>query len=484
MKKKKKNIESNKRLTELNNKPPELGEDNETNQRLTELNNKHQELETLLETFLPKWGETEKIIKDLKTKIEYLEPKVTDMETKIIPDFVKLLTLNKTLNNETVKTPNEWDVSNVTNMDSMFKDTNFNESIYKWKVDKVTTMIDMFAYSKFDQPLEWDVSNVTNMKGMFSYSKFSHPLNWNVSNVTNMEFMFSYSKFDQPLDWNVSNVTNMEGMFKGSTFNRPLNWKGKVSNVTNMKNMFEGSSYTYGIHDWNLNPAVDKGSIKSLYMIDTVETKFDKETILDVTKVFNVFHPKYGEISITQALQENTDFIVLGNNLENGCVNNLTNLRKNVQEFVECKNESPEMLEDSAQENYYFKWSKEGGYTTTLIFGPEGGRYHIEKPNWFYEGPIPNERIFYLQDTKNTMKQYVSTRFGEEIVGGMHCNQELKVPEKIYRLVGLSKGKEYEETKEEEKEDSLEQQVYNRLGNSAGGNKTRKGKNKTRRVLK
>ena len=52
----------------------------------------------------------------------------------------------------------------------------------------------MFPYSSkgaesFNQPLnKWDVSNVTNMDSMFAgATSFNQPLNnWNVSNVTNM----------------------------------------------------------------------------------------------------------------------------------------------------------------------------------------------------------------------------------------------------------------------------------------------------------
>jgi surface protein len=65
---------------------------------------------------------------------------------------------------------------------------------------------------------EWDVSNVTDMQSVFyGYSDFNEPLNrWDVSKVTNMDGTFyGCNKFNQPLnDWNVSNVTNMRNMFE------------------------------------------------------------------------------------------------------------------------------------------------------------------------------------------------------------------------------------------------------------------------------
>ena len=73
----------------------------------------------------------------------------------------------------------------------------------------------------------WDVSNVTNMSSLFANAhSFNQPLNkWNVSNVTSMKEMFEgANSFNQSLnDWNVSNVTDMSFMFGlCDSFNQPL----------------------------------------------------------------------------------------------------------------------------------------------------------------------------------------------------------------------------------------------------------------------
>ena len=87
----------------------------------------------------------------------------------------------------------------------------------------------MFQYAeKFNQPLNnWDVSNVVSMYSMFYEAKsFNQPLdNWDVSRVEDMRCMFSVAKnFNQPLDnWDVSNVEYMIGMFSHAyNFNQPL----------------------------------------------------------------------------------------------------------------------------------------------------------------------------------------------------------------------------------------------------------------------
>ena len=150
-----------------------------------------------------------------------------------------------------------WDVSNVTNMNSMFLiSQSFNQPIGNWDVSNVISISFMFAGSLFDQDISnWDVSSVTNMRTMFANTPFNQPIgDWNVSNVTDMSGMFQYTSFNQDISsWDVSNVTNMSSMFYRSSFNRDIsNWE--VSNVTNMRTMFrENTAFNQPIGDWNVS---------------------------------------------------------------------------------------------------------------------------------------------------------------------------------------------------------------------------------------
>ncbi len=76
----------------------------------------------------------------------------------------------------------------------------------------IIDMSRMFQLCLFNQPIEdWDVSKVTNMNSMFVghllyTSTFNQPpAKWNVSKVTDMGYMFCRCiVFNQPLDnWNV-----------------------------------------------------------------------------------------------------------------------------------------------------------------------------------------------------------------------------------------------------------------------------------------
>ena len=82
-----------------------------------------------------------------------------------------------------------WDVSKVKNMYTMFGDcTNFNCDLSNWDVDNVETMKNMFnGCKKFTgKGLEnWNVSKVKNMRTMFSGCKFDYnELNWDLSGLS------------------------------------------------------------------------------------------------------------------------------------------------------------------------------------------------------------------------------------------------------------------------------------------------------------
>jgi surface protein len=154
-----------------------------------------------------------------------------------------------------------WDVSNITNMESMFTLARaFNQDISSWDVSNVTTMYQMFyGATAFNQDISsWDVSNVTDMYGMFGdTSAFNQDISsWNVSSVTNMNGMFYYATgFNQAIGfsiepftgntniyWDVSSVTDMSGMFQGATaFNQNLcTWS--VTNVTSCDDFSAGAT--------------------------------------------------------------------------------------------------------------------------------------------------------------------------------------------------------------------------------------------------
>ena len=125
-----------------------------------------------------------------------------------------------------------WNVSQVTNMRSMFSNcTGLSDlsDLANWNVSNVTNMNSLFSnctsLSNLSGLANWNVGNVTDMSGLFSrctsLSNLSALANWDVGKVTNMKSLFSNCKGLSNLsalkDWNVSKVTNMSYLFSGCT---------------------------------------------------------------------------------------------------------------------------------------------------------------------------------------------------------------------------------------------------------------------------
>ena len=206
---------------------------------------------------------------------------------------------------DTIPNIDSWDVSKVTNMQYLFAQTSFNQSISTWDVSKVTNMYGMFYATPFNQPIgNWNVSNVTDMSNMFSVAtSFNQPLDgWDVSKVTSMYGMFNATPFDQPIgNWHVSNVTDMKGMFAAATaFNQPLSgWD--VSHVKFMIGMFQGaSSFNQPIGNWDVSNVT--GDDGMWYMFQNAAAFNQPIGSWDVSHVTNMNHMFAGATSFNQPI--------------------------------------------------------------------------------------------------------------------------------------------------------------------------------------
>jgi surface protein len=152
----------------------------------------------------------------------------------------------------------EWDVSQVVNMEGMFYGaTTFNEDITGWNTGNVTNMDSIFRDAPaFNQDISvWNISNVTKMGHMFENAVlFDKNIgNWNVSTVQEMQYMFDGDmSFNVDISsWNTANATNMRNMFNNAhTFNQDIGgWD--ISNVTDIQYMFNNAhAFNQDLSNW------------------------------------------------------------------------------------------------------------------------------------------------------------------------------------------------------------------------------------------
>ena len=146
---------------------------------------------------------------------------------------------------------NDWDVSNVENMEHMFDNsavTSLNFDFSNWDVSKVTNMDKMFYYcAAFNgKGLDkWNTSSLESAESMFSYCYYFNKdiSNWNVSNLKNTSFMFAGCyKFNQDLSkWDISNIEDMKGMFSYcDNLKQDFSTWNIDQNKVNCHNMFKG----------------------------------------------------------------------------------------------------------------------------------------------------------------------------------------------------------------------------------------------------
>jgi len=124
---------------------------------------------------------------------------------------------------------NHLDISNVTQLNDLFMNSDFNGDISNWNTSNVDNMSSLFFESEFNGDIsKWDVSNVKNMDMTFAFSKFNGDIsNWNTSNVEIMHSIFAHSKFKNNISkWNVSKARIVTSMFLGSKFKGDISqWK-------------------------------------------------------------------------------------------------------------------------------------------------------------------------------------------------------------------------------------------------------------------
>ncbi|TVQ99557.1 MAG: BspA family leucine-rich repeat surface protein [Deltaproteobacteria bacterium] len=114
-----------------------------------------------------------------------------------------------------------WDVSDVQDMEMMFRGTQFNGNLNGWDVSGVTNFGNMFANSTFNSSLAgWEPTSAVSMNQMFAFNtSFNQDIGgWDISSAINLFQMFwDATAFDQDIGgWSLHPSVNLAGMFQGA----------------------------------------------------------------------------------------------------------------------------------------------------------------------------------------------------------------------------------------------------------------------------
>ncbi|WP_409023163.1 BspA family leucine-rich repeat surface protein (plasmid) [Enterococcus faecium] len=191
---------------------------------------------------------------DLKNLFKNSKATTIDMRGFDVSNVTDMQSMFESCSSLTSVDVSNWDTSNVTDMSIMFRSCSSLTTIdvSNWDMSNVTKMVNMFRSCSSLTSVDvsnWDTSNVTSMFLMFYQCGSLTSIdvsNWDTSNVTNMQSIFNSCGSLTSLDvsnWNVSKLITADQMFAGCTNLKSLDLSGwDTSNLTNTHCMFQSCS--------------------------------------------------------------------------------------------------------------------------------------------------------------------------------------------------------------------------------------------------
>ncbi len=257
------------------------------------------------------------------------------------------------------------DVSNLRDMGSMFANCSWLKSldVSGWDTSNATTMSFMFVNDSQLTTIKgienWNVSNVRNMMSMFAgvSVEYLDLSKWDTSKVTDMSYMFNQTRALKSVNasgWDTSNVTNMSNMFIN---NDTLEWldasNWNTSKVTDMSNMFR----------------VGLGGIKTQLLIVTKDQKLKDYNYLNDNRIptgptFNANGGVFPDGKTTNSpfktfvLESNSDEAI--NKILEEAIGKVGVPTKSGTTFIEWEKRSSKVMDDvydKLSAEYYAKWN-------------------------------------------------------------------------------------------------------------------------------
>ena len=140
---------------------------------------------------------------------------------------------------------------------------------------------------------KWDVTNVTNMASMFECSEFTGNISkWNVSNVIDMRYMFMDSNFNKDISkWNINNKCNTDNIFSDCQIKNAykpkkmkINESFNFSSVNKSKKPTNIYSKFYNILGKSYNEITEEDKEYIKFFPDGIYKVQDKEELKKIIK--------------------------------------------------------------------------------------------------------------------------------------------------------------------------------------------------------
>jgi surface protein len=148
-----------------------------------------------------------------------------------------------------------WDVSSAKSFFVMFRNTDVNFNASNWDVSNVTSFQAMFSGCRYfnnggDPGINnWDVSSARSLDSVFRETPFNQPIgDWDVRNVTTLRSMFRSCPFNQDISnwqldsWNYSPDTFLSSAFNGDISSWNFTQVNRMSRFLN-PNAFSTANY-------------------------------------------------------------------------------------------------------------------------------------------------------------------------------------------------------------------------------------------------
>ena len=279
--------------------------------------------------------------------------------------FAEIGSSDNCTSTETITNIGLLNTTNVTNMNSMFKNTGYRAMTSlnlgdKFDTSNVTDMSYMFfgtgytAMTSLDLEDKFDTSNVTNMEAIFMYTGYTAmtELNleskFNTSNVITMEMMFDHTGY-----------TALKTLDLGSNFD--------TSKVKNMGYMFQDTGYTL---------------MESLKLGD----KFDTSNVQKMSSMFN----ETGVMKLSS--------LDLGDKFYTSKVTSMTNMFRFTGNQALLTLDLGPAFTQIPEDNSYFCWNT-GKYGKLVIYAPEA--IFQDKNNFKLNTDATTSAISYTRGTIN-----------------------------------------------------------------------------------